>query len=163
MLPLRELLKPKAVFKWTEELNTLFEKSKSDIVNEIQEGVRIFDKTKPTCLVTDWSKTGIGYWLFQKHCTCEIVKPFCCKSGWKATLVGSRFTHPNEYNYAPVEGEALAVADSLHKARFFVLGCDDLIVAVDHKPLVKIFGDRALNDIENPRLRKSTLYNLDSR
>ena len=32
--------------------------------------IQIFDKTKPTCLTTDWSKDGVGYWLFQKHCTC---------------------------------------------------------------------------------------------
>ena len=74
-------------------------------------------------------------------------------SGWKVTLVGSRFTHTAESRYAPLEGEALAVADALDKARYFVLGCEDLIVAVDHKPLLKIFGDRSLEDIPNPRLR----------
>ena len=52
------------------------------------------------------------------------------------TLVGSRFTHAAESRYAPVEGEALAVADALGKVRYFVLGCRDLIVAVDHKPLL---------------------------
>ena len=55
--------------------------------------------------------------------------------------------------YAPVEGEALAVADALDKARHFVLGCSDLIVAVDHKPLLKLFGDRSLEDIPNTRLQ----------
>jgi len=73
--------------------------------------------------------------------------------GWKITLVGSRFTHAAESRYAPVEGEALAVADALDKARYFVLGCQDLIVAVDHKPLLKLFGDRSLDQIPNPRLR----------
>ena len=68
-------------------------------------------------------------------------------------LVGSRFTSSAESHYAPVEGEALAVADSLKKARHFVLGCSDLIITVDHKPLLKIFGDRSLADIDNPRLR----------
>jgi hypothetical protein len=43
--------------------------------------------------------------------------------------------------------------DSLNKARHFVLGCKDLIVVVDHKPLLKIFSDRSLEDIPNPRLR----------
>ena len=52
-----------------------------------------------------------------------------------------------------MEGEALAVADALDKARYFVLGCRDLIVAGDHKPLLKLLGDRALDDIPNPRLR----------
>ncbi|CAG2216565.1 unnamed protein product [Mytilus edulis] len=72
---------------------------------------------------------------------------------WRITLVGSRFTHPAESRYAPVEGEALAVVDALDKARYSVLGCDDLIIAVDHKPLLKIFSDRSLEDISNSRLR----------
>ena len=32
------------------------------------------------------------------------------------------------------------------------MGCDDLIVVVDHKPLTKILGDHALDEISNPRL-----------
>ena len=153
MLPFRQLLKPGTPFKWDSELNELFEESKSVIIEEIEEGVRIFDKSKPTCLATDWSKTGIGFWLFQKHCHCPSTEPFCCRTGWKVTLVGSRFTHAAESRYAPVEGEALAVADALDKARFFVLGCSDLIIAVDHKPLLKVFSDRSLEEISNARLR----------
>ncbi|GFO31507.1 enzymatic polyprotein [Plakobranchus ocellatus] len=86
---------------------------------------------------------------------CETAKsrPFCCKTGWRITLVGSRFTSGAESRYAPIEGEALAVVDALDKARHFTLGCADLIIAVDHKPLLKIFGDRCLDDIPNPRLR----------
>ena len=113
----------------------------------------IFDKKKPTCLATDWSKSGIGYCLLQKHCRCRNVKPFCCKTGWKTILIGSRFTHSSESRYAPIEGEALAVADALERARYFVLGCRDLIIAVDHKPLLKILSDRSLEDIPNNRLR----------
>ena len=115
--------------------------------------MRIFDKTKPTCLATDWSKDGIGFWLFQKHCRCSTTDPFCCHDGWKVTLVESRFTHPAESRYAAVEGEALAVADALDKARYFVLGCSDLVIAVDHKPLLKLLGNRTLDDIPNPCLR----------
>ena len=89
-------------------------------------------KTKPTCLTMNWSKQGIGYWLFQKHCSCPSNDLFCCKQGWKITLVGSRFTHAAESRYAPIKGEALAVADALDKARHFVLGCKNLTVAVDH-------------------------------
>ena len=153
MLPFRQLLKPGGNFEWTTVLDDAFKASKEAIVREIEHGVRIFDKTKPTCLATDWSKDGIGFWLFQKHCQCPTAEPFCCRDGWKVALVGSRFTHPAESRYAAVEGEALAVADALDKARFFVLGCSDLIVAVDHKPLLKIFSDRSLDDIPNPRLR----------
>lgn len=153
MHPFRQLLKPGSSFQWNEHLNNLFEESKAAIISEIEEGVQIFDPRKRTCLATDWSKTGIGFWLLQKHCACPSSEPFCCKSGWKITFVGSRFTHAAESRYAPVEGEALAVADALDKARYFVLGCEDLIIAVDHKPLLKIFGDRHLEDISNSRLR----------
>lgn len=153
MLPFRQLLKPTTPFKWDEDLQRAFDESKAVIASEIEEGVRIFDPSKPTCLATDWSKTGIGFWLLQKHCACPNAKPFCCHTGWKITLVGSRFTHPAESRYAPIEGEALAVADALDKARFFILGCTELIVAVDHKPLLKVLGDRCLEDIPNTRLR----------
>ena len=153
MLPFRALLKAGQQFRWDTELQELFDESKEHIVQEIETGVRIFDKSKPTCIATDWSKTGIGFWLLQKHCDCTPVKPFCCNGGWKVTLVGRRFTHAAESRYAPIEGEALAVADALDKARYFVLGCEVLIIAVDHKPLLKIFGDRSLQDIPNSRLR----------
>ena len=139
-------------FHWTDELDHLFQESKEVIIREIHEGVRIFDKTKPTCLATDWSKDGIGFFLLQKHCTCHSVKPLCCRDGWKIALVGSRFTSAAESRYAPIEGEALAVVYALEKARHFVLGCSDLIISVDHKPLIKVFGDRCLQDINNPRL-----------
>ena len=153
MQPFRHLLKPDNPFVWDDELDKLFKESKDIITDEIEKGVTIFDKNKPTCLATDWSKDGIGFWLLQKHCTCTKTIPFCCPDGWRITLVGSRFTHPAESRYAPIEGEALAVADALDKARFFVLGCADLIVAVDHKPLLKILGDRSLDEIPNARLR----------
>ena len=153
MLPFRALLKPSTPFVWSDELAEAFAASKLHICERIRVGVEIFDKDRPTCLATDWSKDGIGFWLFQKHCQCPSRALFCCQDGWRVTLVGSRFTHPAESRYSPVEGEALAVADALDKARHFVLGCSDLVVAVDHKPLLKLFGDRCLEDIPNPRLR----------
>lgn len=153
MLPFRELLKPSNKFHWNEKLEEAFQQSKQSIISKIYNGVQIFDKSKPTCLATDWSKHGIGYWLFQKHCSCPTNDLFCSKPGWRITLVGSRFTHDTESRYAPIEGEALAVADALDKARHFVLGCKNLTIAVDHRPLLKIFSDRSLNHICNTRLR----------
>lgn len=151
MAPFRELLKPTRPFEWNDTHKAAFAQSKLQIAKEIQHGVEIFDKSKPTYLATDWSKDGVGYWLFQKHCSYPS-DDICCQTGWKITLVGSRFTHSAESRYAPIEGEALAVADALDKARHFVLGCKKLTVAVDHKPLVKIFGDRSIDQIGNTRL-----------
>ena len=68
------------------------------------------------------------------------------------TLAGSRFLSSTEQRYAPIEGEALAVAWGLEQTRYFTQGCPNLIVVTDHKPLVKIFGDRTLDEISNTRL-----------
>ena len=46
------------------------------------------------------------------------------------------------------------MAHALDKARHFVLGCKHLTIAVDHRPLLKIFRDRSLDHICNTRLRK---------
>ena len=73
---------------------------------------------------------------------------------------GSRFTKPAESRYAPIEGEPLAVAYGLKQCKSFVMGCPNLIVAVDHKPLINILNNRALEKIENPRvlrLKENTL------
>ena len=67
-------------------------------------------------------------------------------------FVGSRFTKDSESNYAPIEGESLALCYGLKSCRMFVLGCPYLTCAVDHKPLIKIFSDQSLEKIENPRI-----------
>ena len=81
MQPFRNLLSPSIKFTWTDELNDAFIKSKRQIISEITRGVEIFNKKLPTCLATDWSQKGVGFWLFQKHCSCQPGKPFCCKTG----------------------------------------------------------------------------------
>ena len=67
-------------------------------------------------------------------------------------LAGSRFLNPAESRYAPCEGEALAVAWGLEQTKYFTQGCPNLLIVTDHKPLVKVLGDRTLDEIENPRL-----------
>ena len=89
MQPFRDLLKPDQPFAWTEHLDHLFKQSNIVIIDQIRHGVEIFDQSRPTCLVTDWSKEGLGYWLVQKHCDCAGVRPFCCKSGWKVVLMAA--------------------------------------------------------------------------
>ena len=152
LAPFRELLKPKNKFYWDANLQSIFDRSKSNIINSVKDGVKIFDPKRKTGLVTDWSKTGTGFILFQKHCNCSSENITCCKMGWKIVFAGSKFNNKSESRYAPVEGECLAVVQALFKCRHFILGCKDLIVATDHKPLVKVLGDRSLEDIFNPRL-----------
>ena len=164
MRPFRDLLKTSVKFEWTDELNKVFEQSKLEIVNAMKEGVKLFEPSRPTCLSTDWSNDGIGFTLKQKYCLCQKISPSCCTSGWHLCLVGSRFTTPTESRYAPIEGEALAVAYALQQTRYYILGCPDLIVTTDHKPLLQILDDRSLNDITNRRLlnlkEKTLPYNF---
>ena len=53
-----------------------------------------------------------------------------------------------EQRYVTIEGEALAVAWALEQTRYFTLGCEKLIVATDHKPLVGIFENKELSQIQ---------------
>jgi hypothetical protein len=152
MEPFRELLKP-GNWYWDSTLDAVFENSRKAIIDIIKDGVRSFEPNRPTCLATDWSKQGLGFTLLQKHCRCSMTDaPNCCHNGWRLIFAGSRFTTDAESRYAPVEGEALAVTYSLEKCRMFTLGCSDLTVVTDHKPLVKILGDASLDSIKNPRL-----------
>jgi hypothetical protein len=48
----------------------------------------------------------------------------------------------------------LSAAVCLRKFKHFVMRCDDLLLLVDHKPLVKLLGDRRLEDIDNMSLLK---------
>ena len=84
----------------------------------------------------------------------SYIAPTCYPEGWHLVFAGSRFTTPAERRYAPTEGEALAVSWGLNNAKMFVLGCMDLIVITDHKPLLNIFNHRDLSTITNLQLFK---------
>ena len=119
----------------------------------MKDGVKSFDLARQTCIQPDWSKEGIGYLLLQKHCQCTQKSPVCCKDGWKLIFAGSRFTNNAESNYSPTEGEALALSWALKHSCIFSLGCPNLFVATDHKPLLDIFNERDLGSILNPRVQ----------
>ena len=104
-------------------------------------------------MAPDWSKQGTGFLLLQKYCDCPDDKaPTCCPDGWRLVFAGSRVCTSAESGYAPIEGEASAIAWSLDKCRMFVLCCQDLIVTTDHEPLKGIFESRDLSKVANPRL-----------
>ena len=152
MAPFRNLLKPNTPFIWNNLLQAKFVEAKEMIINVVTEGIKHFETLHPTCFATDWGKSGLGFFLLQKWCECSQTGPRCCKNGWKLVLAGRRFTTPAESRYSPTEGELLAVADSLHKARHFVIGCKNLIIAVDYLPLLGLLNSKSLADIPNPRI-----------
>ena len=84
MQPFRELLKPKQKFYWDEQLDMLFQDTKDKLIQEITNGVKTFDVSKPICIRSDWSKSGVGYVLLQKYCSCnEQLGHHCFPGGWK--------------------------------------------------------------------------------
>lgn len=89
MQPFRQFLSPKTPFEWTEDLQKLFEESKSAIIEAIRHGVSIYDPKRVTCLRTDWSNLGIGYFLSQKYCDCPSNLPDYCDDGWQIALAGA--------------------------------------------------------------------------
>ena len=153
MEPFRLLLKPSSAFHWAEELQKAFENSKEEIISKVEHGIKTFDIQRKACLQTDWSRSGIGFLLLQKTCNCEPLTPLCRNDGWAVVYAGSRFITGAESRYSPVEGEMLAAAWAMKKCRHFILGCDSFLLAVDHKPLLSLLGQKDLEDIENPRLQ----------
>ena len=70
----------------------------------IKLGVTIFDPTRTTVLSLDWSKVGMGYFMYQKVCRCPSMVTTCCANSWRVVLAGSRFLRGAEANYCPLEG-----------------------------------------------------------
>ena len=82
----RHLLRPSTPFQWSPPLQALFKEAKETIVEAVENGVKHFEVERPTCLATDFSKYGLGYFLLQKCCDCEDRHPRCCPEGWKLVL-----------------------------------------------------------------------------
>ena len=167
MEPFRDLLQPKQKFAWSEELQAAFDMAKTEIVRLVVDGVKSFQLGKWLCLVTDWSRRGIGYVLWQKRCHCSEIKPTCCQGGWVTVAVGSRFCTPAESRYAPIEGELLGLTWALRKTGHYTLGCPRLLALVDHKPLIGLLSKGEIGDIDNPRLQslaeKTMRWNFEIR
>jgi hypothetical protein len=93
LLPFQELLSPSNPFYWDETLDNMLDYAKKEIIRQISNGVRIFDKSRKTCLQTDWCKTGMGFSLGQKFHDCPLEEPHCCPTGWKLVFTNNRYTH----------------------------------------------------------------------
>ena len=84
----------------------------------------------------------MAFLLLQKHCSCTTDKaPVCCSEGWRLIFAGSRFCIDIERRYAPIEGDAAAIAWALEKC-----------LVTDYEPMKGLFGDRDLRKIQNSRL-----------
>ena len=152
MQPFRQLLSKNAEFAWSAVLQSFFDAAKKEIVKLVTQGVKSFTLYTWTCIITDWSKTGLGYVMWQKRCHCAKIHPTCCPTGWALISCGSRFCTAAEKNYHPIEGELLAVTWALQKTSYYTLGSEKLLILVDHKPLHGLLKSRKICEIENPCL-----------
>lgn len=59
------------------------------IIEEIEEGVHIFDKSKPVCLATDWSKTGVGFCSSKNTAIAPLLNPSAATQVGKLPLLGA--------------------------------------------------------------------------
>ena len=97
-------------------MDELFEQAKVKIVEKIKEGVKRFDMAKNTCLATDFSKTGLGFFLLQQECQCDPNRgPNCGPGHWRPLLAGSRFLKDAETRYSPAEGDLLAIVYAMQQ------------------------------------------------
>ena len=71
MAPFRQLLRPSAEFHWDAKLHELFEEVREEVVKKVEAGVKMFEMDRVTCLATDWSKEGVGFFMLQKYCKCQ--------------------------------------------------------------------------------------------
>ena len=78
-------------FFWGPATDELLKKSKTKIINLVQEGVKIFVPNRPTCLATDWLKLGMVFNLTQKYWLCPTLShPSCGKETWKLAFARSQ-------------------------------------------------------------------------
>ena len=141
--PLRQLLRPKNEWLWTEEHTAAFNEVKAALVQPPV--LSFFDPKRRTVLETDAARLkGLGFCLRQQDETGD----------WHLIQCGSRFLTDTETRYAVIEVEMLAIVWAMKKCAIYLQGMQKFEVATDHRPLVPIFNDRSLQDIANPRLQR---------
>lgn len=107
MEPFRKLLSKHAEYLWTDDMQKAFETAKVEMVKLVAQGVTSFKLDKWICLVTDWSRVGVGFVIWQKNCPCTTIHPTCCQGGWSLITCGSRFCTPRRDTLPPHRRQAL--------------------------------------------------------
>lgn len=128
--PLRQLLKKGVPFVWSDACQDAFETLKRDLASESV--LRMPDVSKPFILTTDWSKAAVGAVLSQL----QPERPDDPQSPTREYVISyaSRALNPAESNYAPTEGECLALVWATRKFRQYLHG-QNFTVRTDHAAL----------------------------
>lgn len=140
--PLRGLLQTRNAWHWDKAHDEAFNTAKLKLAETVR--LSFYHVSKPTRLITDASRTGLGFLLQQED-----------QDGiWRTVQVGSRMLKEAEARYAVIELELLGIQFGVEKCRIFLLGLDHFFVITDHNPLVAICNSHRLDEIENPRLQR---------
>ena len=141
--PLRQLLRPKNEWMWTEEHTRAFNEVKAALVKP--PALSFFDAKRGTVLETDAERLkGPGFCLRQQD-----------EGGtWHLIQCGSRFVTETETRYAVIEVEMLAIVWAIKKCSIYLQGMQKFEVITDHRPLPPILNGKGLQVIANPRLQR---------
>ena len=137
--PLLPLLKAGVQWQWLPEHQQAFDIIKSKLTKNL--GLHHFDSSLKITLITDASRTGLGFALIQMP-TSSHPRLIQC---------GSRSLIPAEKNYVAIELECLAISWAIGKCSFFLKGIPHFSVITDHRPLLGTFS-KPLSGLLNPRL-----------
>ena len=143
MLPLQGLLSKKNAWVWTPEHEKAVQLVKNILTDPNGTVLKHFDPSLPVQLLTDASKTGIGFIILQKD-----------QNGNNRLITcGSRFLSAAEKNYAVIELETLAITWAVLKSRLYLIG-KTFEILTDHKPLLGIINGKNIDAINNSRIQR---------
>ena len=157
--PLRALLKKGMAYVWLPSHQEAFEKIKGYLTSDLC--LTAYNPDKTTFLVTDASKTGLGYLLLQDHEDLEEVpgesRDTSHSSGGrrrktsgkgseakvnltkkKLVWCGSAAWSPTQYRYPPIMLELLATVFGMEQCKFYLHGAPTFVHVSDHLPLKAI-------------------------
>lgn len=138
--PLRELLKQKQSWIWSDAQTITFTEVKEELTKPIV--LSLYDLKADTKIATDASLYGLGAVLLQET----------TESQWKPVAYASRSMTETERRYAQIEKEALAITWGCEKFSTYVLG-RPFLIQTDHKPLIPLLGSKQLDNLPPRVLR----------
>ena len=142
---LRHLLGKGKAWTWLPEHQKAFDRSKQILVSPTV--VSYFDPSLPPTILTDASRSGLGFVLVQHDAEGQMHIISC----------GSRSLNSAESRYAPVELECLGIAYAAEKLDFYIRGSPvPFKVVTDHRPLIGVFK-KPLSETPNHRLQRLRL------
>ena len=129
LAPLHDLLQKDAAWKWTEECESAFRRSKEQL--QVSPLLVHYDLKKPLRLACDASPYGVG----------AVISHIMENGEERPIAFASRTLTASERNYPQIEKEALSIVFGVKKFHSYLYGRKFKLIT-DHKPLVTILGPK---------------------